>query len=186
MLTINDLKIGTEIQIDDEPYAVLKSEHKHMGRGGASVRVKIRSLISGKVLEKTYKQGDKVETAELKRSKANFLYNQGDEYHFMNEETYDQFFLTKEQLGTEAGLLKEGQNVDVLDFKNTPVSIFLPAKVELKVTQAPPGIRGDTAQGSVTKTITLETGMQIQVPLFVKEGDVLRINTETGEYVERM
>lgn len=185
MLTINDLKTGTKLQINGEPYLVLKSEHTHLGRGGASVRVKVRNLLNGKVLEKVYKPGDRFEEADLKRSQASFLYAQGDEYYFMSEETYDQFFLSKKQLGLGSQLLKEGQIVDVLHFREAPISVSLPPKINLRVTQSPPGIRGDTAQGSVTKIVTLETGLQIQAPLFIKEGDTVKINTETGEYVER-
>jgi len=186
MLTINDLKIGANIIINNEPYTVTKSEHTHMGRGGATVRVKVRNLLSGKVLERAYKQADKIEQAELTRSKADFLYSENNQYHFMNSETYEQFFLNKDNLGSQANLLKEGQTVDVLNFQGNPVSIQLPAKIELKVKSAPPGVRGDTAQGSVTKTITLETGLEIQAPLFIKENDTVRVNTETSGYVERV
>lgn len=186
MLTINNLKIGVNIQIDNEPYIIIKSEHTHMGRGGATVRIKIRNLITGKVLEKACKQGEKLEEPDLERGQAQFLYSQSDEFHFMDNESYEPFSLNKKRLGLKTGFLKEGQNVDILSFKNNPVSISLPAKIDLKVTSAPPGVRGDTAQGSVTKSATLETGLQIPVPLFVKEGDTVRVNTETGEYVERV
>lgn len=186
MLTINDLKTGTQFQLDGEPYVVLKFEHTHMGRGGATVRIKIRNLINGKVLERACKEGDKFAEAELERAKASFLYKQNDEYYFMNEETFDQFFLGENQLGLQAKLLKDGQEVQILNFRGNPISVALPPKIDLKVVSAPPGIRGDTAQGSVNKTVMLETGLELQVPLFVKEGDLIRVNTETGEYVERV
>lgn len=186
MLTINDLKIGTNIRLDNEPYVVIKSEHTHMGRGGATVRLKIRNLLNNKVLERAYKQGDKFAEAELTRAKADFLYSQNNDCHFMDQESYEQFFIAKDNLGLQANLLKEGQIVDVLNFQNQPISIQLPPKIALKVASAPFSVRGDTAQGNVTKTVTLETGLEVQVPLFVKENDVVRINTETGEYVERV
>jgi len=186
MLTISDLKIGTNIEIEKEPYTVIKSEHTHMGRGGATVRVKIKNLFSDKILEKTYKQADRLDEPDLSRTKAQFLYPQGDSYFFMDTESYEQFPLSADSLGQKASLLKEGQDVDVLLFQNKPVSIQLPSKIELKVASAPPGVRGDTAQGSVTKTITLETGLELQAPLFIKQGDTIRINTDTLEYVERV
>jgi len=186
MLNISDLKNGTNIQIENEPYTVIKSEHTHMGRGGATVRVKVKNLITGKILEKAYKQADRLEEPDLNRTKAQFLYPQANGYFFMDNESYEQFSLPKETLGQKAQLLKEGQDVDVLNFQNKPVTIQLPSKIELQVKSAPPGVRGDTAQGSVTKTVTLETGLEIQAPLFIKQGDIIRVNTETLEYVERV
>lgn len=186
MLTINDLKIGANIEIDKEPYTIIKSEHTHMGRGGATVRVKVKNLITGKVLEKAYKQADRLPSPDLERTRAQFLYPQKDNYFFMDEKSYEQFSLSLDSLGSKANLLKQGQTVDILNFKNQPVGIQLPSKIELKVTSAPPGVRGNTAQGSVTKTVTLETGLELQAPLFIKENDIIRINTESGEYVERV
>lgn len=186
MLTINDLKIGTNIEINNEPYTVIKSEHTHKGRGGATVRVKIKNLITGKVLEKAYKQGDRLKEPALSHTQAQFLYPQGAHYFFMDEKSYEQFSLPKNSLGQKAKFLKQGQTVDVLNFQNQAVTLELPAKIELKVTSAPPGVRGNTAQGNVTKTVTLETGLELPVPLFVKEGDTIRLNTETGDYVERV
>lgn len=186
MLTINDLKIGTNIQIENEPYLVVKSEHTHLGRGGATVRVKVRNLLNNKVLQIAYKPADKIEEAELTHSQADFLYAENDQCYFMDSQSYEQFFLNKKSLASKVDFLKQGQTVDVLNFQNQPVSVQLPPKIELKVTSAPPGLRGNTAQGSVTKPVTLETGLEIQAPLFVKQGDTIRVNTETGEYVERV
>lgn len=185
MLTMNDLKIGSVISFTGEPFIILYTQHVQMGRGGAILRTKLKNLISGSVLEKTFKGGDKIEEAELTRSKANFLYHDENNSYFMDNQTFEQFSLAPEQIGKIFNFIKEGSEVEVLSFQEKPVAIHLPPKVELKVTQAPPGIRGDTAQGSVTKSATLETGYAVQVPLFVEVGDVVRINTETGEYVER-
>ena len=185
MLTISDIKLGTVIQHKNEPYATISAQHLKMGRGGAVLKTKIRNLINGSVLEVTFKGGDRIEEANLARRKANFLYFEGVNCFFMDNESYDQFFLTKDQLAGQTKYLKEGLTVDVLYFNNNPVSIALPVKVTLQVKSAPPGVRGDSAQGRVTKKVILENSLEAAVPLFIKEGDAVVINTETGEYVER-
>ena len=185
MLSMNDLKIGTVISHQGDPFVVQSTQHAQMGRGSAVLRTKIKGLVSDKVLEVTYKSGDKIEGADLTRSRANFQYTDNDNYFFMDNENYEQFSLPKDQIGDISNFVSEGSDVDVLNFEGKPVSIKLPPKVDLKVVQAPPGVRGDTAQGSVTKPVTLETGHVVNTPLFVKEGDTVRVNTETGEYVER-
>lgn len=185
MLSINNIKLNTIITHNNQPYLVIQTQHVKMGRGGANLKTKLRNLITGQNLEITYSGGDKAEEADLERSKANFLYNEGDAYYFMDNESYEQFELVKELIGEPADFLKEGMTVDVLIYEGKPVSIKLPVKVDLKVTQSPPGIKGDTA-GSATKMVTLETGKQVKAPLFVNQGDTIKINTETGEYVERV
>lgn len=182
---MNDLKIGTVISLRGAPYVVVYSQHVQMGRGAAVVRTKLKNLIAGNVLEETFKGGDKFEAADLVRKPVNFLYRDGENFAFMDNESYEQFSLPEGQIGDISKYVGEGTDVDVLYFEGRPVSIMLPAKVELKVTSAPPGVRGDTAQGKVTKQVTLETGLTLNVPIFIKEGDVLRVNTESGEYVER-
>jgi len=186
MLAMNDLKIGSVITLESEPFVIQSTQHVQMGRGGAILRTKSKNLISGNVLEKTFKAGDKIEEAELSRSRANFLYQEEKNLHFMDNDSFEQFSLSQDQIGEISHYVKEGSEVEILNFQNKPVSINLPPKVELKVTSAPPGTRGNTAQGSVTKPVVLETGCQAQVPLFVKTGDIIRINTQTGEYVERV
>lgn len=185
MLSISDIKLGTAITHNGQPYLVIYTQHVKMGRGGANLKTKLRNLITGQNLEITYSGGDKAEEADLERSKASFLYQEGEQYHFMDSASYEQFSLDKDTLGLAANFLKEGQIVDVLIFKSRPVSVKLPAKVELKVTESPPGIRGDTA-GSATKIVTLETKAEIKVPLFINQDDLVKVNTETGEYVERV
>lgn len=185
MLTMNDLKLGTVIAYRGAPYVVTYSQHVQMGRGSAVVRTKLKNLISGSVLEETFKGGDKFEEADLSRKPVNFLYRDGENFAFMDNESYEQFSLPENQIGDISKFVGEGSDVAVMYFEGKPVSIALPTKVELKVVSAPPGVRGDTAQGKVTKQVTLETGLLLNVPIFVKEGDVLRVNTETGEYVER-
>lgn len=184
MLTISDIKLGTVVKVDGEPYVVIWTQHVQMGRGGAILRTKIRNLISGAVLEKTLKGQDKWDEADLERSKATYLYNEDDQVYFMDQQTYEQFSLGKDNVGDLINYLYEGAEVTVLNFEGKPVSIQLPTKVKLKVKEAPPGIKGDTA-GSATKQIVLETGYQLSAPLFIKENDTIVVNTETGQYVER-
>jgi len=183
---MNDLKLGRVIAVDNQPYIILSAQHVQMGRGGAILRTKIKNLISGRVLEKTYKSGDKIDEADLTYQKSSFLYREGNNFYFMDSENYEQFFLNKENIGSAQDYLKEGLEVKTMLFRNKPVAIELPKKIELKVIQTEPGIRGDTAQGSVTKPATMETGCQINVPLFINQGNLVRVNTETGQYVERV
>lgn len=186
MLTISDLKTGVIFKYDKAPYQIIRAQHLKMGRGGSVLQTKIKNIITGQVLERNFKQSDKFEDVDLQRRKASFLYEENGQFHFMNADTYEQFFIEKEVIGDKGKLLKESQEIDVMIFEEKPVSIALPPKVALKVTQAPPGIKGDTAQGSVTKPVTVETGAEINTPLFVKEGDTILVNTDTGEYVERV
>lgn len=185
MLSISDIKLGTVIQHKGDPYTTVSAQHLKMGRGGAVLKTKIRNLISGNVLEVTFKGSDKIEEANLARRKANFLYPENNNYFFMDNESYDQFFLNEDQISDQTKYLKEGLTVDVLYFNNNPVSIALPVKINLQVKSAPPGVRGDSAQGRVTKKVVLENNLEVDTPLFIKEGDTIVINTEKGEYVER-
>ena len=182
---MSEIKLGVMVDINNQPYQVVLTQHIKVGRGGANLRTKLKNLMTGQVLEKTFSGSDRVNEADLQRQKANFLYRDQDTYFFMNNESFEQFELTSEEIGFAANFLKDGLTVDTMIFNNRPVSIKLPNKVELRVTEAPPGIRGDTA-GSASKMITLESGAQIKAQLFINEGDVIRVNTETGEYGERV
>lgn len=184
MLSLSEIKVGKIIQVNNEPYIVIRTDHHKMGRGGAVLKVKLRNLINGNILDKTFQGNDKAEEASTEKKKANFMYKDENEAYFMDNETYDQFSLPVEQLGEKQKFLKDGTDVDVLYFNNKPVAVDLPVKVELKVVSAPPGVKGNSA-GNVNKVITLETGAEINAPMFINEGDVIRINTDTGEYVER-
>lgn len=184
MLSINEIKIGKLLNISSEPYAVIKTDHHKMGRGGAVLKVKLRNLISDNILDKTFQGNDKAEEAETEKKKAQFMYKDENEAYFMDGETYEQFSINLEQIGEKTKFMKDGTDVDVLYFENKPVAIDLPIKVELKVVSAPPGVKGNSA-GSVTKLVELETGAELSTPMFINEGDVIRINTDTGEYVER-
>jgi elongation factor P len=184
MLHLNEIKVGKLIKLNGEPFVITRAEHHKMGRGGAVLKVKLKNLISGNMLDKTYQGNDKAEEAETQKRKANFLYKDADNAYLMDNENYDQFSLPVDQLGEKANFLKDGTDVDVLYFDSKPVALDLPIKVKMRVVSAPPGIKGNSA-GSVTKKVTIETGYEISAPLFVKEGDEIIINTDSGEYVER-
>lgn len=183
MLVINDLKSGTYIVVDGEPFVITKHSFVKMGRGQGVMRTTLKNLKTGQTLEKTFKGADKVEAADITRSKANYLYQEASEYHFMDQQSYDQFFVTAEQLGDSAKYLIENVAVEVLLFNGEPIGVEIPTKVTYAVSQAPPGVRGDTAQGSVTKKVTLENGLEVDVPLFINAGDHIIMNTESGKYV---
>ncbi len=184
MLNINEIKLGSLIQISNEPYVVIKADHHKIARGGAVLKTKLKNLITGNVIEKTWQGNDKAEPAKTEKKKANFMYKDNDEAHFMDNQTYEQFSLPLERIGNKQKFLREGTDATILYFQDKPAAVDLPIKIELKVISAPPGVKGNSA-GSVTKQVELETGANINVPLFVNEGDVIRVNTETGEYVER-
>ncbi|MCX6796733.1 MAG: elongation factor P [Candidatus Falkowbacteria bacterium] len=184
MLSISEIKIGCLLQVNNEPYIVIRADHHKMGRGGAVLKTKLKNLINGSVLEKTYQGNEKAEEAETETKKANFMYKDDSQAFFMDNGSYEQFEINLDQIGSQQKYLKEGIDVDVLYFQGQPVSIQLPIKMEFKVVSAPPGVRGNSA-GSVTKQVEIETGETISAPLFVNEGDIIRLNTDTGEYVER-
>jgi elongation factor P len=185
MLNFNEIKTGRVIKLNSEPYIIIKTDHHKMGRGGAVLKVKCRNLINGNVLERTYQGAEKADEAETETKKANFMYKDKDEAYFMDNASFEQFNLPLEELGDSEKFLKEGVDVDVLYFEGKPVSINLPVKMEFKVISAPPGVKGNSA-GNVNKIVEIETGAQISVPMFINEGDKIRINTDTGEYAERV
>ncbi|MFH1745045.1 MAG: elongation factor P [bacterium] len=184
MLSLSEIKTGRVVLVNKEPYLIIKTDHHKMGRGGAVLKVKLKNLINGKVLERTFQGSEKAEEADTKEKKANFMYKDEENAHFMDNESFEQFFVPLEQIGDKQKFLKEGTDVDVLYFEGNPVAINLPIKIDLKVVSAPPGVKGNTA-GNVTKQIELETGAIINAPLFINEGDTIKINTDTEEYVER-
>lgn len=182
---LNGIKKGLNLNYEGNPYLVVEAQFVRMQACKPTMKTKMKNLLNGKVLEINFHPGDKVETADLQRKKVDYLYNDGNNYFFMAQDDFEQFELTKEVVGESAKLIKDGDKVDALYFNGQPVAISLPPTVKLKVVSAPEGVRGNTAQGRVTKSAELETGISIQVPLFIKDGDVIRINTDTGEYMER-
>ncbi|QQS61346.1 MAG: elongation factor P [Candidatus Moraniibacteriota bacterium] len=184
MLSLSQIKAGKNIIVDNQPYTILTNEHSKMGRAGAVMRTKLKSLITGFLIEKTFQGADKVDEADISKSKAQYLYTEEENLNFMDMESYEQFSLPKEAIGTSKQFLLEGTEVDILQWNGQPINVELPVKVTLLVTDAPPGIKGDTASGG-DKVVTLETGATLTVPLFVKSGDKVIINTQTGYYVSR-
>lgn len=184
MLSLNEIKTGAILRINNEPFVVLKTDHHKMGRGGAVLKVKLKNLITGNMLDRTFQGNDKAEEASTEKRKTNFMYKDAKLAFFMDNETYEQFEMPIEQLGDKVNFLIDGTDVDVLYFESRPVSVALPIKVKLKVVSAPPGVKGNSA-GNVTKKVILETGAEITAPLFIKDGDEIIVNTDTGEYSER-
>ncbi len=186
MYSAADLRKGLKVQIDGEPYIVTDFEFSKPGKGQALYRTKMRNLITGNQLVNTYRSNDKFDKPELDERKMQYLYAQGDECHFMDTSSYEQIFLTKEQLGDNLHFLTDGMEVTVLFFGGTrPIDVTIPNFVNLKVMQADPWAKGDTA-GTDTKPVTVETGYQLQVPPFVVEGDLIQIDTRSGEYLTRV
>lgn len=184
MLNISEIKNGKNIIWNDEPFVVLSSQHSKTGRAGAVLRTKLKNLLTGSLIDKTFQGSDKVDLADISKTKAQYLYAEGEGYNFMDTTSYDQFFLSKDVIGDLSLYLIEGVEVTVLNFNSTPINIELPVKVTLIVTDAPPGIKGDTTS-SGDKLVTLETGAKVTTPLFVNIGDKIIVNTETGQYVSR-
>jgi elongation factor P len=187
LIGANELKKKMLIKVDDQPYTVMEVFFATPSARGAStmVRTKLRHLITDAVLEKSFKTSERFQEPDVALTPASFLYSDADGFYFMDERSYEQFSLTAEQLGNDRLYLKEGISLQVRRYNNVPISMQLPQFVELTVVSTELGIRGDTASGGTTKPAKLETGLQVRVPLFIKEGDVVRISTQTGEFMGR-
>ncbi|MFA6322121.1 MAG: elongation factor P [Candidatus Buchananbacteria bacterium] len=184
--TLNDIKQGMTLIYNNEPHKVVLAKFVRMQQRKPVMQTKLRNLITGKTVEYNFKPGERIETGDLSYAKVNFLYAANDEYSFMDNSTYEQISFKKDQLGDQVKYLKEGCEVNLTSFNEKPINIELPPKMDFKITSAPEAVKGDSSSGRVMKTAEIETGYEVLVPLFVKEGDVVRINTETGEYVERV
>ncbi len=185
MYSTTDFRKGLKIEIGGEPFVIVDFQHVKPGKGGAFVRTRLKSLVSGNVIDQTFRSGDRVDKPDLEEREMQFLYQTGEEFHFMDTQSYEQLFLTAENLGENKDFLKENGIIKALFHNKRPIGVEVPMFVELKVIQSDPGMRGDTATGA-TKPATLESGAVIQVPLFVEEGDVIRIDTRTREYITRV
>ena len=185
MYEAGDLKKGLKIDIDGEPFLIVDFEFVKPGKGQALYKCRLKNLITGVQFDRTYRSGDRFAAPDLYEQEMEFLYKETVEYCFMNTKTYEQLHCTDAQVGNAKNFLKENMVVNMLLFQERPIGITLPIFVDLKVVRADPGVRGDTATGA-TKPVTLETGYVIQVPLFVEEGEVLRLDTRTGQYVSRV
>jgi len=184
MYDTSKIRKGLKIEMEGEVYVVVDFLHVKPGKGGAFIRTKLKSLSRGAVIDKTFRSGEKVEKPDLEEKKMQFLYSADQQYCFMDTETYEQTFLTPEQLGESRNLLKENTVINVLFHNKNPITVELPTFVELAIAETEPGEKGDTVSGG-TKTAKLETGAVVQVPLFLNTGDAVKVDTRTGEYVER-
>ncbi len=184
MIDVNDLRKGVIFELDGQLFRVLEYSHNKAGRGNASIRIKARNMRTGTTLEKTFQSGDRVQDVRLDHSNVQYLYRDDDYFYFMDTETFDQVPVKKEVLGESAGFLKENMEVKLTQYQNEPMDIELPTTVDLKVVYAEAAVRGDTATG-VTKKVKVETGAEVETPLFVNEGDTIRVDTRTGSYVTR-
>ena len=186
MIAATDFRKGTKILLRGEPHVVLDFQHNKMGRGGALVRAKLKNLVTGSSFEENFRSGEKFDDPQLERKEMQYLYVDDELYNFMDQESFEQVALNKDVLEGVVGYLKEQEMYQMLYFNEKPIGITPPLFVQLKVTSPPPGVKGDTAQGGGNKPATLETGLVVQVPLFVDEGDVLKIDTRDGSYIERV
>lgn len=186
MISASEFRKGTKFLYEGQPYMVMDFMHVKPGKGGAFMKTKMKNLITGLMHEETFRVEDKFSQPDLEYKEIQYLYQDGDNYCFMDQESYEQIFLNKDQVEDVAQFFKEQENYTVVYFNGKPISVNPPIFVFFKVMQTPPGVRGNTAQGAATKPATLETGLVLQVPLFVNEGDVIKVDTRTGEYVERV
>ncbi|MBL7048146.1 MAG: elongation factor P [Nitrospira sp.] len=185
MISTSEFRKGAKIEHKGGPHEIVDFQHVKMGRGGAIVRTKLRNLISGSIFEDSFKSGEKFKKADLQEKTMQYLYNDGDYYHLMDNESFEQIQLTAEQLGDAKKFLIENMEVKVLMYSGSPITVDVPTFVELKVAQTDPGLKGDTASGG-NKPATMESGVTVKVPFHINEGDILKIDTRTSEYIERV
>lgn len=185
MISTGELKKGVVIELEGDLWQILDYHHIKMGRGSAQVRIKFRNVRKQSIVEKTFQAGEKFPRATMERRTAQFLFSEGDDYTFMDTETYDQFVITAAQLGEAKNYIKDGLQLDRISYEGETLGVELPINLDLKVAETDPGFAGDTATGT-RKPATLETGLVVQVPLFVSVGDVIRVDTRTGEYQTRV
>ncbi len=185
VIDTSEFRKGMKIEIDGEPFEIIDFQHVKPGKGSAFVRTSIKSLISGRLLQPTLKSGEKVGRPDIEEKEMQFLYVQGDEYYFMDLKNYEQTFVGEKTLGDSKNYLKEGINASILFYNGKALGVSLPNSVDLKVTTCDPGVRGDTVSGAL-KPAVLESGYQVMVPLFINEGDVLKIDTRDGKYLTRV
>ncbi|MFB5675452.1 elongation factor P [Paenibacillus terreus] len=184
MINVNDFKTGLTVEVDGDIFTVLDFQHVKPGKGAAFVRSKLKNLRNGNTVERTFRAGETIGRAQIENRGVSYLYASGDEHTFMDNQTYDQFTLTSKQLEWELNFLKENMNVNIISYNGEILGINLPTSVELKVVETEPGIKGNTATGA-TKNAKLETGLNVQVPLFINQDDVLLIDTRDGKYMSR-
>ena len=185
MISTSDLRRGAMFELDGQIVSVMDFQHQKIGRGSAQVRMRLKNIRTGAIFDRTVQAGDKWTRVRLDHSTVQFLYQEGDNYFVMDQQSYEQFALSKDQLGDAANYLKDAMTFDLLTYEGQPVDVELPISVDLRVEHTEPGFKGDTATGG-TKPARLETGLTVQVPLFVNTGDVVRVDTRTGTYQTRV
>jgi elongation factor P len=185
MITTGDLKKGITIELDNGLYTIIDWEHIKTGRGSAQVRLRLKDLRAGHTIERTFQAGSKFSQARIERRRSSYLYSDGDFYYFMDTETFDQTMINTDILGDIISFLKDGQEVEVLKHGDETIGVELPTSVQLVIGETGPSFKGDTAQGG-NKPATLETGLIVQVPLFLNNGDIISVDTRTGSYIERV
>jgi elongation factor P len=184
VIDTGDLRKGLTIELDGNLYSIIDWEHNKTGRGGAVVKLKLKDVRAGHIIERSWPAGSKFSRARVERQSTQYLYQEDDIYYFMNKETFDQIAVNKDRVGDATSFLRENDDCSVLTYGDEAISVELPAAVVLSVVQTEPGIKGDTAQGA-TKPAKLETGLTVTVPLFVNEGDKVKVDTRSGQYLER-
>ncbi len=185
-VSTNEIRVGMKVEVDKEPYLIINNEFVKPGKGQAFNRIKMKNMKSGRVVERTYKSGDKIDLADVEEAEMRFLYKESDGAVFMDEKTFDQTTISNELIGSNAQWLMEETVFHVVFYKGEPIEIIPPTFMEMLITETAPGVRGDTASGRVLKPATTETGAKIQVPIFVEEGEKVKVDTRTCEYVSRV
>ncbi len=185
MISTNDFKPGAAFEMEGELLSIVNVEHIKLARGSAVIKAKLRNIRSGSIFEQSFRSGDKFKIVRLENSEATYLYGDGDLFHFMDTENYEQIALSKEMVEDALPFMKEGNPVKLVKYDDQVIGAEVPINVELKVTETDPGLKGDTVSGT-TKPAKVETGTSVQVPLFINEGDVIRVDTRTGTYMERV
>ena len=185
MIDTSEFRKGLKVEFNGEPYVIVEFQHIKPGKGNAFVRTRLKNLITGNVIDHNFRAGEKLQEPDLEQREMQYLYNEGNDYYFMDIKSYEQIMVSKDHLGDAPDYMMEHSQVSILYYKGKPIGVEIPNFVELKVIETEPGIRGDTVSGA-SKNAKLETGKVIKVPLFINVGDVLKIDTRTGEYVERL
>lgn len=185
-ISTSDLRVGMKAEMDNEPYLVISNDFVKPGKGQSFNRIKLKNMITGRVVEKTFKSGEKLDLADIEESEMRYLYRDGDDAIFMDEKTFDQIHVSKDLLGANEQWLKEETVYHVVFYKGAPIEVLPPTFMELKIVDTAPGVRGDTASGRVLKPAVLETGAKVQVPIFVEQDELIKVDTRTCEYVSRV
>jgi elongation factor P len=185
MISTQDFKRGLKIEMDGVPYEIVEFLHFKPGKGGAMIRTKLRNLLTGKMTDNTFRSGEKVDKPDFETREVQFLYKEGEQFVLMDLTTYEQLYVEEDQTGGKGGYLKEGETVKALLYNGEPIDLDLPASVVLTVTKTEPGVKGDTVSGT-TKPAEVETGITVQVPLFINEGETIKVDTRSGEYLGRV